>query len=76
MYYISREIGLSGEEIEEIGVEYGKKKGAIHIGYGFQRTAMEGDAVKAISLLPAMVGKLRGFIYSNRILRRELVRAP
>ncbi len=76
MERISRKTGLSEEKIEEIGVEYGKKKGVIHIGYGFQRTAMGGDAVKAISILPAMVGKLRGFIYSNRILRRELVRAP
>ncbi len=74
MDYISRETGVDDEEIEYFARNYAKKRGVIHIGYGFQRTSQGGEAVRAISILPALVGKERGFIYSNRILPREYVR--
>ncbi len=74
MEFISRHTGLPERDIFDLASQYWKKRGVIHIGYGFQRTLNGGDTVKTISLLPALAGKLRGFIYSNRILPREYVR--
>ena len=72
--YISKTTGIKIEEMEDFAKNYAKKKGVIHIGYGFQRTLNGGEAVRAISILPALVGKMRGFIYSNHLLSREYVR--
>ena len=74
MDFISSETGIGEGEIRKIAEEYWEKRGVIHIGYGFQRTLNGGEAVKAISLLPALAGKMRGFIYSNRTLPRNYVR--
>ncbi|OYT59056.1 dehydrogenase [Euryarchaeota archaeon ex4484_178] len=72
--YIAKETGVNEEDLEDFARDYWKKKGVIHIGYGFQRSINGGEAVRAISILPALVGKKRGFIYSNRILPRRYVR--
>ena len=72
--YIAKETGVNEEDMEDFARDYWKKKGVIHIGYGFQRSINGGEAVRAISILPALVGKKRGFIYSNRILPRKYVR--
>ena len=74
MEFISSETGIGEGEIRKIAEEYWEKRGVIHIGYGFQRTLNGGEAVKAIAILPALAGKMRGFIYSNRILPRNYVR--
>ncbi len=74
MSLISRETGIPTRKIREFAEEYAEKRGIVHIGYGFQRTQNGGEAVRAISILPALVGKKRGFIYSNRILPKEYVR--
>ncbi len=74
MEYIARKTGVEEIKIREFAENYAEKRGVIHIGYGFQKTRNGGEAVRAISILPAMVGKERGFIYSNRILPRSYVR--
>ncbi len=74
MDYISNETGVDEEDIRYFAENYAEKRGVIHIGYGFQRTSQGGEAVRAISILPALVGRMRGFIYSNRILPRDYVR--
>ena len=74
MEYIVSKTGIDEKRIYEFAMDYAEKKGVIHIGYGFQRSVNGGEAVRAISILPALVGKRRGFIYSTRILPREYVR--
>ena len=72
--YVSKITGIGEREIYEFAREYAEKKGIIHIGYGVQKTKNGGEAVRAISILPALIGKKRGFFYSNRILPRDYVR--
>ena len=64
--YVSRETGLDVEEIEEFARGFAEKKGVIHIGYGFQRSLAGGEAVRAIAMLPALVGHRFGFIYDMK----------
>ncbi len=64
--YVSRYTGLPQRLIEEFAYTYAKTKPSIiFIGYGLQRRYGGGEAVRAISLLPALVGVHRGFFYSN-----------
>ncbi len=72
--YIAHQTGLGEEKIRGFAEDYAEKRGVIHIGYGFQRSVNGGEAVRAIAILPALVGKERGFIYSTRILPRDYVR--
>ena len=72
--YVSRVTGMNIEDMEDFAINYAKKNGVIHIGYGFQRTLNGGEAVRAIAILPALIGKMRGFIYSNHLLPRDYVR--
>jgi len=74
LQFISKETGVKMEDIRYFAERYAEKKGVIHIGYGFQRTSQGGEAVRAIGILPAIIGRMRGFIYSNRILPRGYVR--
>ncbi|WP_198361953.1 molybdopterin-dependent oxidoreductase [Thermococcus gorgonarius] len=69
--YVSRETGLSVEEIEEFAQGYAEKKGIIHIGYGFQRSLAGGEAVRAIAILPALVGHRFGFIYDMKTIDKS-----
>ncbi len=69
--YVSKETGLSAREIEEFGREYSEKKGIIHIGYGFQRSLVGGEAVRAIAMLPALVGHRFGFIYDMKTIDKS-----
>ncbi|MBC7115191.1 MAG: molybdopterin-dependent oxidoreductase [Archaeoglobi archaeon] len=64
---VCKESGVEREMLEEISFEYAEKRGVIHIGLGFQRTLNGGESVRAISMLPALVGHPRGFIYSHSI---------
>ncbi|WP_010477727.1 molybdopterin-dependent oxidoreductase [Thermococcus zilligii] len=69
--YVSRETGLGVEEIEEFARGYAEKRGVIHIGYGFQRSLAGGDAVRAIAVLPALVGHRFGFIYDMKTIDKS-----
>ncbi len=64
--YVSRYTGLPRRLIEEFAYTYARNKPSlIFVGYGLQRRYGGGEAVRAISLLPALVGVHRGFFYSN-----------
>ncbi|NJE04628.1 dehydrogenase [Thermococcus sp. M36] len=69
--YISRETGISIEEIEDFAREFAEKRGIIHIGYGFQRSLAGGEAVRAIAILPALVGHRFGFIYDMKTIDKS-----
>lgn len=59
--------GLSAEQIAALGRTLAEApKFLIHIGWGFQRRLWAGHSVRAISFIPALLGKGRqGLIYSN-----------
>lgn len=69
--FISKETGLNRERIEEFAFEYAEKRGIIHIGYGFQRSLTGGEAVRAIGILPALVGHKFGFIYDMKTIDKS-----
>ncbi|AFL96058.1 putative formate dehydrogenase [Thermococcus cleftensis] len=69
--YVSRETGLDVETIETFAREFAEKRGVIHIGYGFQRSLAGGEAVRAISILPALVGHRFGFIYDMKTIDKS-----
>ncbi len=69
--YVSKETGLSVEDIEAFAREYAEKRGVIHIGYGFQRSLAGGEAVRAIAMLPALVGHRFGFIYDMKTIDKS-----
>lgn len=69
--YVSKETGLSVGEIETFAREFAEKRGVIHIGYGFQRSLAGGEAVRAISILPALVGHRFGFIYDMKTIDKS-----
>ncbi|USS40615.1 molybdopterin-dependent oxidoreductase [Thermococcus aggregans] len=69
--FVSKETGIEKEEIEEFAFKYSEKKGVIHIGYGFQRSLNGGEAVRAISILPALVGHKFGFIYDMKTIDKS-----
>ncbi|AHL22226.1 molybdopterin-dependent oxidoreductase [Thermococcus nautili] len=69
--YVSRETGLSVEEIEAFAREFAEKRGVVHIGYGFQRSLAGGEAVRAIAVLPALVGHRFGFIYDMKTIDKS-----
>ncbi|MEM3038298.1 MAG: molybdopterin-dependent oxidoreductase [Thermoplasmata archaeon] len=58
--------GLKEGDISELATEFVTlKPSVIHIGFGLQRHKNGGDMVRAISLIPSIVGQHRGFIYAN-----------
>ncbi|MCD6369123.1 MAG: molybdopterin-dependent oxidoreductase [Thermoproteales archaeon] len=64
--YVSEKTGLKEDEIVEFAELYAREKPSIiYIGYGLQRRIGGGETVRAISLLPALIGLHRGFYYSN-----------
>ncbi|WP_232054711.1 molybdopterin-dependent oxidoreductase [Thermococcus sp. 2319x1] len=69
--FVSEETGIEKERIEEFAFEYSEKRGIIHIGYGFQRSLNGGEAVRAISILPALVGHKFGFIYDMKTIDKS-----
>ena len=69
--YVSTETGLGADEIEEFARGFAEKRGVIHIGYGFQRSLAGGEAVRAIALLPALVGHRFGFIYDMKTIDKS-----
>ena len=66
MTAISRTTGLSTSQIEDfIGDYVSLRPNCIMIGYGMQRQRNGGEMVRAISILPALIGENRGFFYST-----------
>lgn len=58
--------GLKESDISELATEFVTlRPSVIHIGLGLQRHRNGGEMVRAISLIPSIVGQHRGFIYSN-----------
>ncbi|WP_048152126.1 molybdopterin-dependent oxidoreductase [Palaeococcus ferrophilus] len=71
MDFIAEETGLRVGEIEAFARNYAEKRGVIHIGYGFQRSLAGGDAIRAIAILPALVGHSFGFIYDMKTVDKS-----
>ncbi|UCE91756.1 MAG: molybdopterin-dependent oxidoreductase [Methanobacteriota archaeon] len=66
MRNISEATGLSIRVIEDFIADYASMRpSCILIGYGIQRNRNGGEMVRAISILPALIGEKRGFYYSN-----------
>ncbi|MHA1505640.1 MAG: molybdopterin-dependent oxidoreductase [Candidatus Asgardarchaeia archaeon] len=66
--YASKVTGIDVKDIESFAEDYSKlKPSLIHMGYGIQRQAYGGEIVRAICLLPALVGIHRGFIFCNNV---------
>ncbi|RLE52004.1 MAG: formate dehydrogenase [Candidatus Methanomethylicota archaeon] len=58
--------GVKWSLIEELGEAYGKlNPSATMIGIGFQKSIHGAESVRAVSLIPALLGLHRGFYYSN-----------
>lgn len=63
---VERVTGVERGLVEELAAMYGELKPSItFMGFGFQKSRLGAEAVRAVSLLPALVGLHRGFYYSN-----------
>ncbi|WP_297501691.1 molybdopterin-dependent oxidoreductase [Thermococcus sp.] len=69
--YVSRETGLGVGEIEAFARGFAEKRGVIHIGYGIQRSLAGGESIRAIAVLPALVGHRFGFIYDMKTIDKS-----
>ncbi len=64
--YIEETTGVEWNDIKEMARLYGENKPSLtFIGFGVQKSIYGGEAVRAISLIPALLGLHRGFYYSN-----------
>ncbi len=64
--YVEEKTGVTRRDIIELAELMTRYKPfAIFIGYGLQRRAGGGEIVRAVSVLPALLGIHRGFYYSN-----------
>jgi len=71
--YVKRITGVPAEKIRELAVQYGKTPlSAIYIGYGMQRYANGGNAVRSIDALAAITGHIgksgAGINYASKSL--------
>ena len=58
--------GVQGRRIEKLAQVYGEHRpSATMIGIGFQKSNQGAQAVRAVSLLPSLIGQHRGFFYGN-----------
>ncbi|MBN1677128.1 MAG: molybdopterin-dependent oxidoreductase [Candidatus Thermoplasmatota archaeon] len=63
---MARVTGLKLREMEDFIADYvSLRPNCIMIGFGMQRNRNGGDMVRAISILPALIGERRGFFYST-----------
>jgi len=68
MNTISKTTGLKTREVEDFIADYvSLRPSCIMIGYGMQRNRNGGEMVRAISIMPALIGQPRGFFYSTDI---------
>lgn len=66
MRNISKATGLNIRVIEDFIADYASMRpSCIMMGYGMQRNRNGGEMIRAISVLPALIGERRGFYYSN-----------
>jgi anaerobic selenocysteine-containing dehydrogenase len=66
MNTIAKTTGLSTREVEDFIADYvSLRPSCIMIGYGMQRNRNGGEMVRAISILPVLIGQPRGFFYST-----------
>ena len=64
--YVSKQTGISIQELKSFAEDYGAlKPNIINIGFGLQKQINGGEIVRAICLLPAIIGVPRGFYYCN-----------
>lgn len=70
--YLSQEEGCGrwGDRDLREGIRR-REGGVIHIGHGFQRSLAGGEAVRAITLLPALVGHYFGFIHDMKTIDKS-----
>ena len=62
--------GVGKGEVEELARLMGEgKPGAVLMGIGFQKSAHGAEAIRGVSLLPALLGQHRGFYYTNSLAR-------
>jgi len=63
---VERVTGVKWSLIEKVGELYGKMRpSATMIGIGLQKNLYGAESVRAVSLIPALLGFHRGFYYSN-----------
>lgn len=63
---VEKATGIPWTMVENMARMYAEcHPSAIMIGVGFQKTMNGGQSVRAVSLLPALVGEHRGFFYAN-----------
>lgn len=58
--------GIKQMDVESLAELYAERRpGAVMMGIGFQKSIQGAEAVRAVSLLPALLGEHRGFSYTN-----------
>lgn len=63
---VERITGVPSRTVRELATLYGTlRPSATLIGFGMQKSLGGGEAVRAVSLIPALAGMHRGFYYSN-----------
>ena len=63
---VERITGIPAREVRRLARLYGElKPSTTLIGFGMQKSLGGGEAVRAVSLIPALAGMHRGFYYSN-----------
>lgn len=64
---VRKETGIPAASLEELAAAYaGSRKSATMIGIGLQKSENGADKVRAVSLIPALLGLHRGYYYSNK----------
>lgn len=64
--WIQETTGVAWKEIQELArILHERHPSAWMLGIGYQKQRQGGDAVRAVSLLPALLGEQRGFYYTN-----------
>lgn len=63
--YVERVSGVERGVVEELAETYHRERPVTVIGFAMGRALNGGEAVRAISLIPALLGMHRGFFYSN-----------
>lgn len=63
---VEKATGVEWSKVEELGEAYGRLKPSVTMmGFGLQKSAYGAESVRAVSLIPALLGLRRGFYYSN-----------
>jgi anaerobic selenocysteine-containing dehydrogenase len=69
MNRMAKVTGLRTKDMEDFIADYvSLRPSCIMMGYGMQRNRNGGEMIRAISLLPALIGQPRGFFYSTDLV--------